>query len=198
MQFFPVAYTPPALFAFSHIFALFLRFSLFSAIFSKIISDFALFRFALVWRGLSAWARARRELSGIAEMLAKSSNRRQMITIRRGVIKLGDGAGAGAEREQATEAETERETEMEKELEIEDGSGNGIRNWKQEYIAFRTKKRKRSLLSDRSMHEETNFHTGLKKRSEFTHGTCTKKRKSPPLCAKKRKCSEVHQIAQNI
>lgn len=84
----------------------------------------------MVWRGLAAWARVRRELSGIAGMLARSSNRRQMITIRRGVIKLGDGAGTGAEREQATEAEAEREAENEMETEIEVGIGIGIRNRK--------------------------------------------------------------------
>lgn len=123
-------YSPGAflyILAFSQYFSVF---RVFSAIFSKIISDFVLFRFALVWRGLAAWVRARRELSGIAGMLARSSNRRQMIKMRRGLIKLGDGAGAEADPEQATEAKAERETENEMETEIETGSGNGIRNRK--------------------------------------------------------------------
>lgn len=53
----------PYFLAFSQYFSVF---RVFSAIFSKIISDFVLFRFALIWRGLAAWARARLELSGIA------------------------------------------------------------------------------------------------------------------------------------
>lgn len=85
----------------------------------------------MIWRGLAEWARARRELSGIAGTLAKSSKWRRMIKMRRGLMKMGgDGAGTEADPEQATEAEQETEWENEMEMEIEAGSGNGIRNRK--------------------------------------------------------------------
>lgn len=83
----------------------------------------------LIWRGLAAWARARRELSGNPGMLARSSKRRQMITMRRGLMQMG-GDGAEADLARATETEREMEAENELEVETETGSGNGIRNRK--------------------------------------------------------------------
>ena len=64
--------------------------------------------------------------------------------MRRGLIN-GRRSRSGADRAWDTEAEEEPEaaTETEQEAEIEVGNGNGIRNWNKEYIAFRTKKRKR-------------------------------------------------------